>query len=119
RPTERERGQWYFQRYVERLPSAGEIVLFDRSCYNRAGLERVLGYCTGDEAEELLRAAPDLERMLIRSGLQLIKYYLTVSKEEQARRIARRQSDPLKQWKLTPIDLGAQARWDDYGRCAD
>jgi polyphosphate kinase 2 len=117
-PTDRERGQWYFQRYLERLPTAGEIVLFDRSWYNRAGVERVMGFCTDEEVEEFFREAPEIERMLVRSGLILIKYWLEVSAEEQLRRLMERVEDPTKQWKLSPIDAEAPARYDDYTRAA-
>jgi polyphosphate kinase len=116
--TDRERGQWYFQRYLERLPTAGEIVLFDRSWYNRAGVERVMGFCTDEEVEEFFREAPEIERMLVRSGLILIKYWLEVSAEEQLRRLMERVEDPTKQWKLSPIDAEAPARYDDYTRAA-
>ena len=115
-PTDRERGQWYFQRYLERLPTAGEIVLFDRSWYNRAGVERVMGFCTVEEVEEFFREAPEIERMLVRSGLVLIKYWLEVSAEEQLARLMERVEDPTKQWKLSPIDAEAPARYDDYSR---
>jgi polyphosphate kinase len=115
-PTERERGQWYFQRYVERLPTAGEIVLFDRSWYNRAGVERVMGFCTEPEVEEFFREVPELERMLARSGIVLIKYWLEVSAEEQLRRLMERVEDTTKQWKLSPVDADAPARYDDYTR---
>ena len=115
-PTDRERGQWYFQRYLERLPTAGEIVLFDRSWYNRAGVERVMGFCTEEEVEEFFREAPEIERMLVRSGLVLIKYWLEVSAEEQLARLMERVEDPTKQWKLSPIDAEAPARYDDYSR---
>ncbi len=114
KPNEAERGQWYFQRYVEHLPTAGEIVFFDRSWYNRAGVERVMGFCTDEEYEEFVRQAPSFERMLARSGIQMIKFYLSVSREEQARRFAERARDPLKRWKLSPIDREAQARWEEY-----
>jgi polyphosphate kinase 2 len=117
-PTDRERGQWYFQRYLERLPTAGEIVLFDRSWYNRAGVERVMGFCTDEEVEEFFREAPEIERMLVRSGLILIKYWLEVSAEEQLGRLMERVEDPTKQWKLSPIDAEAPARYDDYTRAA-
>jgi polyphosphate kinase len=115
-PTERERGQWYFQRYVERLPTAGEIVLFDRSWYNRAGVERVMGFCTEDEVEEFFREVPELERMLTRSGIALVKYWLEVSPEEQLRRLMERVEDTTKQWKLSPVDADAPARYEDYTR---
>jgi polyphosphate kinase len=115
-PTERERGQWYFQRYVERLPTAGEIVLFDRSWYNRAGVERVMGFCDEDDVAEFFREAPDLERMLVRSGLVLLKYWLEVGPEEQLRRLVDRVEDAAKQWKLSPIDAEAPVRYEDYSR---
>jgi polyphosphate kinase len=117
-PTDRERGQWYFQRYLERLPTAGEIVLFDRSWYNRAGVERVMGFCTEEEVDEFFREAPEIERMLVRSGLILIKYWLEVSAEEQLSRLMERVEDTTKQWKLSPIDAEAPARYDDYTRAA-
>ncbi len=118
-PTERERTQWYFQRYVPHLPSAGEIVLFDRSWYNRAGVERVMGFCTEDEYQEFLRSCPEFERMLIRSGLILIKYWFSVSDEEQERRFQDRIADPTKRWKLSPMDLESRARWVEYSRAKD
>jgi polyphosphate kinase len=117
-PTERERGQWYFQRYVERLPSAGEIALFDRSWYNRAGVERVMGFCEEEDVEEFFREAPELERMLIRSGLVLVKYWLDVGPQEQLARLMERVDDPTKQWKLSPVDADAPARYDAYTRAA-
>ncbi len=119
RPTERERGQWYFQRYVAELPSAGEIVLFDRSWYNRAGVERVMGFCTDEEYEEFLRSAPAFEAMLIRSGIVLIKYWFSVSDEEQERRFQERIANPRKRWKLSEMDLQSRARWVDYSRAKD
>ena len=114
KPTDEERGQWYFQRYVDHLPTAGEIVFFDRSWYNRAGVERVMGFCTDEEYEEFVRQAPQFERMLARSGIHLIKFYLSVSRDEQARRFEERAANPLKRWKLSPIDREAQARWEAY-----
>ena len=114
KPTERERGQWYFQRYIEHLPAAGEIVLFDRSWYNRAGVERVMGFCTRSEYLEFMRQAPELERMLVNSGIRLFKYWFSVSQEEQARRFGSRQTDPLKQWKISPVDLASLDKWDGY-----
>lgn len=114
KPTAQERGQWYFQRYVAHLPTAGEMTIFDRSWYNRAGLERVMGFCEEREAVDFLRDVPAFERMLVESGLTLFKYYFSVSKEEQARRLARRRASPLKQWKVTPLDLQAQTLWDAY-----
>lgn len=118
-PTERERGQWYFQRYAAHLPAKGEIVLFDRSWYNRAGVERVMGFCTEDEYEEFLRACPLFEEMLIRSGIILIKYWFSVSDEEQERRFAERIENPIKRWKLSPMDLQSRERWVDYSRAKD
>ena len=114
KPTERERGSWYFQRYIEHLPSKGELVLFDRSWYNRAGVEKVLGFCSDKEHLEFLRQTPQLERMLVNSGITLIKYWFSVSQVEQFRRFKARQIDPLKQWKLSPVDIASLARWDDY-----
>ena len=114
KPTEEERGQWYFQRYVDHLPTSGEIVLFDRSWYNRAGVERVMGFCTDEEYDEFVRQAPQFESMLVRSGITMVKFYLSVSREEQQRRIEERQQNPLKRWKLSPIDREAQQRWDAY-----
>lgn len=114
KPTDEERGQWYFQRYVKHLPTAGEIVLFDRSWYNRAMVERVMGFCKDDEVREFLRSVPEFERMLIRSGIILMKYYFSVSKKEQMRRFQKRTNDPLKQWKLSPVDLESQDKWDGY-----
>jgi len=119
KPTEREQTQWYFQRYVEHLPSAGEMVLFDRSWYNRAGVERVMGYCTEDEYREFLRSAPEFERMLVRSGIILIKYWFSVSDEEQERRFKRRADDPTKHWKLSPMDMESRNRWVEYSRAKD
>lgn len=114
KPSDVERSQWYFQRYVAHLPSAGEIVLFDRSWYNRAGVERVMGFCSNAEVKEFLRSVPEFERMLIRSGIKMFKFYFSVSKEEQERRFTRRETDPLKQWKLSPVDRESQNHWDDY-----
>ena len=119
KPTEKERTGWYFQRYVAELPSAGEIVLFDRSWYNRAGVERVMGFCTEEEHTEFLRACPDFELMLIRSGLVLVKYWFSVSDEEQERRFIGRINHPDKRWKLSPMDLQSRARWADYSRAKD
>src|SRR5262249_23906111 len=116
KPTEAERGQWYFQRYVERLPTMGEIVLFDRSWYNRAGVERVMGFCTDKQYEEFLREVPQFENMLVSSGIRLIKFWLEVNRQEQKRRIKARQKDALKQWKLSPMDALAQKKWNDYTR---
>ncbi len=118
-PTEREQSQWYFQRYVAHLPAAGEIVLFDRSWYNRAGVERVMGFCTEDELEEFFRSCPEFERMLVRSGIILVKYWFSVSDEEQERRFQARMADPTKHWKLSPMDLESRARWVDYSRAKD
>ena len=118
-PTERERTQWYFQRYVTHLPAAGELVLFDRSWYNRAGVERVMGFCTPQEHAEFLRSAPEFERMLVRSGIQLVKYWFSVSDEEQERRFRARLDDPTKRWKLSPMDLESRARWVEYSRAKD
>jgi polyphosphate kinase len=118
-PTERERTQWYFQRYVQHLPAGGEIVLFDRSWYNRAGVERVMGFCTPDEYEEFLRTCPQLERALVRSGIILVKYWLSLSDDEQERRFLDRINNPGKQWKLSPMDLEARARWVDYAEAKD
>ena len=114
KPTETERGQWYFQRYISHLPTAGEIVLFDRSWYNRAGVERVMGFCTANEYLEFMRQVPNLERMLTRSGIKLFKYWFSVTQEEQRIRFRAREHDPLKQWKLSPIDRASQELWDDY-----
>jgi polyphosphate kinase 2 len=118
-PTERERSQWYFQRYVDHLPAAGEMVLFDRSWYNRAGVERVMGFCTDEEYAEFMRSCPEVERMLIRSGIVLIKYWFSVSDEEQERRFQARIANPTKRWKLSPMDLESRARWVDYSRAKD
>ncbi|MGU7771844.1 polyphosphate kinase 2 [Burkholderia sp. MR1-5-21] len=113
-PTTRERTQWYFQRYVAHLPAAGEIVLFDRSWYNRAGVERVMGFCTDDEYEEFFRSVPEFEKMLVRSGIQIVKYWFSVSDDEQELRFQSRIDDPLKQWKLSPMDLESRRRWEAY-----
>ena len=118
-PTEKERTQWYFQRYVEHLPSAGEMVLFDRSWYNRAGVERVMGFCSEEEYDEFMRTCPQFERMLVNSGIILIKYWLSVSDAEQERRFQARINDPSKRWKLSPMDLQARARWVDYSEAKD
>ncbi len=118
-PTERQKTQWYFQRYVEELPAAGEMVLFDRSWYNRAGVERVMGFCTEEEVEEFFRTCPEFERMLVRSGIILIKYWFSVSEEEQERRFRRRISDPTRRWKLSGMDLESRRRWVDYSRAKD
>ena len=114
KPTERERSQWYFQRYIQHLPSAGEIVFFDRSWYNRAGVERVMGFCSPNDYLEFMRQCPELERMLARTGIRLFKYWFSVTREEQRRRFQAREHDPLKQWKLSPIDLASLDKWDDY-----
>ncbi len=118
-PNDRERTQWYFQRYVSHLPAAGEIVLFDRSWYNRAGVERVMGFCSDEQYEEFFRSAPEFERMLVRSGIQLIKYWFSISDEEQHLRFLGRIHDPLKQWKLSPMDLESRRRWEDYTRAKE
>ena len=118
-PSDRERTQWYFQRYIAELPSGGEMVLFDRSWYNRAGVERVMGFCTEEEYQEFLRACPLFEEMLIRSGITLIKYWFSVSDDEQERRFQARLADPAKHWKLSPMDLEARSRWVDYSRAKD
>jgi polyphosphate kinase 2 len=118
-PTERQKTQWYFQRYVAHLPAAGEMVLFDRSWYNRAGVERVMGFCTEDEYREFLRSTPEFERMLVRSGIILIKYWFSVSDAEQERRFQARLDDPTKRWKLSPMDLESRSRWLDYSKAKD
>jgi polyphosphate kinase 2 len=118
-PTERERTQWYFQRYVAHLPAAGEIVLFDRSWYNRAGVERVMGFCTDAEYGEFMRTCPSFERMIVRSGITLVKYWFSVSDEEQERRFQARVDDPMRRWKLSPMDLESRARWVEYSRAKD
>ena len=114
KPTERERGQWYFQRYIEHLPSRGEMVFFDRSWYNRAGVERVMGFCSSLEYLDFMRQVPDLERMLVQSGIRLFKYWFSVTRDEQTRRFKSRESDPLKQWKLSPIDHQSRDKWAEY-----
>ncbi len=114
KPSDREKGQWYFQRYIQHLPSAGEIVLFDRSWYNRAGVEKVMSFCSPTEYLEFMRQAPELERMLVRSGIRLYKLWFSVSRKEQFRRFQRREGDPLKQWKLSPMDLASVDKWDIY-----
>jgi len=119
KPSEVERGQWYFQRYVHHLPTAGEIVLFDRSWYNRAGVEHVMGFCTDAEYEEFLRQAPEFERNLVRSGIHFIKFWFSVSREEQRRRFKERKVHPLKQWKLSPVDLASLDKWDHYTRAKE
>ncbi|HWK39220.1 MAG TPA: polyphosphate kinase 2 [Hyphomicrobium sp.] len=118
-PSERERTQWYFQRYTSHLPAGGEIVLFDRSWYNRAGVERVMGFCTEDEVEEFFRSVPEFEKMLVRSGIILIKYWFSITDEEQHFRFTMRIEDPLKQWKLSPMDLESRVRWEDYTRAKE
>jgi polyphosphate kinase len=118
-PNDRQRTQWYFQRYVEQLPAAGEVVLFDRSWYNRAGVERVMGFATDDEVEEFLRAAPLFEGMLLRSGIQLVKYWFSVSDDEQEKRFQKRLTTPTKRWKLSPMDIESRNRWQDYSRAKD
>jgi polyphosphate kinase 2 len=118
-PTEREKTQWYFQRYVPHLPAAGEIVLFDRSWYNRAGVERVMGFCTDEEYAEFLRSVPEFERMLVRSGIMLIKYWFSVSDKEQELRFQTRIADPTKRWKLSPMDMQSRARWVEYSKAKD
>ncbi|MDP9250883.1 MAG: polyphosphate kinase 2 [Chloroflexota bacterium] len=118
-PTERERTEWYFQRYIAHLPAAGEMVLFDRSWYNRAGVERVMGFCTEDQYQEFLRSCPEFERMLVRSGITLIKYWFSVSDVEQERRFQSRLDDPTKRWKLSPMDLQSRARWVEYSMAKD
>jgi polyphosphate kinase 2 len=114
KPSERESGQWYFQRYIAHLPAAGEIVMFDRSWYNRAGVERVMGFCTRREYLEFMRQTPDLERMFVREGISLVKFWFSVSRGEQRTRFAIRQVDPVRQWKLSPTDLASLDRWDEY-----
>ncbi len=118
-PTEKEKTQWYFQRYAPYLPAAGEMVLFDRSWYNRAGVERVMGFCSDEEYQEFLRACPEFERMLVRSNVQLIKYWFSVSDEEQERRFQRRNHDPARRWKLSPMDLESRTKWVEYSRAKD
>ena len=119
KPSDTERGQWYFQRYIQHLPTAGEIVLFDRSWYNRAGVERVMGFCSPDEYNEFMRQVPEFERNLVRSGIHVIKFWFSVSREEQRRRFKERESHPLKQWKLSPIDLASLDKWDDYTKAKE
>ncbi|MBU2285683.1 MAG: polyphosphate kinase 2 [Gammaproteobacteria bacterium] len=118
-PNDRERTQWYFQRYVAHLPAAGEIVLFDRSWYNRAGVERVMGFCSDEEYEEFFRTVPDFERMLVRSGIKLVKYWFSITDEEQHMRFLGRIHDPLKQWKLSPMDLESRRRWEEYTKAKE
>ena len=119
KPSEQERGQWYFQRYVQHLPTAGEIALFDRSWYNRAGVERVMGFCTASEYDEFMRQTPEFERTLVRSGIHLIKFWFSVSRKEQRRRFKEREVHPLKQWKLSPIDLASLDKWEDYTKAKE
>jgi polyphosphate kinase len=119
KPSDVERGQWYFQRYISHLPTAGEIVLFDRSWYNRAGVERVMGFCNDNEYDEFLRQAPEFERHLVRSGVRLFKFWFSVSRDEQRRRFKERKAHPLKQWKLSPIDMASLDKWDDYTRAKE
>jgi len=118
-PNNRERTQWYFQRYASHLPAAGEMVLFDRSWYNRAGVERVMGFCGDDEVEEFFRSVPEFERMLVRSGIQLVKYWFSITDDEQHLRFLGRMHDPLKQWKLSPMDLESRRRWEDYTKAKE
>jgi len=118
-PTEREKTQWYFQRYVSQLPAAGEMVLLDRSWYNRAGVEKVMGFCTDNEYQEFMRSCPEFERMLIRSGIVLIKYWFSVSDEEQENRFQARLDDPTKRWKLSPMDLASREKWIEYSKAKD
>ncbi len=119
KPSDVERGQWYFQRYVQELPTAGEIALFDRSWYNRAGVERVMGFCTADEYTEFMRQAPEFERNLVRSGVHLIKFWFSVSRKEQRRRFKEREAHPLKQWKLSPVDMASLNKWDAYTKAKE
>lgn len=118
-PTEREKSQWYFQRYAPHLPAAGEMVLFDRSWYNRAGVEKVMGFCTQEEYDEFLRSCPEFERMLVRSGIILLKYWFSVSDEEQEKRFKDRIDNPLKRWKFSPMDLESRAKWLEYSKAKD
>ena len=118
-PSERERTQWYFQRYVSHLPAGGEIVLFDRSWYNRAGVERVMGFCTDEQCEEFFRSVPEFERMLVRSGILLVKYWFSITDDEQQFRFLMRIHDPLKQWKLSPMDVQSRARWEQYTKAKE
>jgi polyphosphate kinase 2 len=119
KPSDVERGQWYFQRYAQHLPTRGEIVMFDRSWYNRAGVERVMGFCSNEEYLEFMRQAPEFERHLVRSGVHVFKFWFSVSREEQRRRFKERKSHPLKQWKLSPIDLASLDKWDEYTRAKE
>ncbi len=119
KPSEQEKGQWYFQRYVQNLPTAGEIVLFDRSWYNRAGVEHVMNFCTKSEYKEFMRQTPEFERMLVKSGIHLIKFWFSVSRDEQRRRFKEREKHPLKQWKLSPVDMASLDKWDDYTKAKE
>lgn len=119
KPNEKEKGQWYFQRYIEQLPTSGEIVLFDRSWYNRAGVERVMGFCTPPEYNQFMHQAPEFERMLSNEGIRLMKFWFSVGRKEQLRRFNARKTDPLKQWKLSPMDLASLDRWDDYTKAKE
>ncbi|ELZ95211.1 polyphosphate kinase 2 [Haloferax mucosum ATCC BAA-1512] len=119
KPTDREQGQWYFQRYVEQLPTEGEMVLFDRSWYNRAGVERVMDFCTDEEYEVFLRTCPEFERMLVQSGTILVKYWFSISDDEQERRFQKRTDDPKRRWKLSPMDLEARSQWVEYSKAKD
>jgi polyphosphate kinase 2 len=119
KPTQREEGEWYFQRYVAELPSSGEIMIFNRSWYNRAGVEKVMGFCTDTQYKQFMDTVNDFESLLVGSGITLIKYYLDINKEEQAARLKSREKDPLKQWKISPIDEQAQKKWDDYSSARD
>lgn len=118
-PTEKEKSQWFFQRYVAKLPAAGEIVLFDRSWYNRAGVEKVMGFCTEEEYQEFMRRCPDFERMLVGSGIKLIKYYFSISDEEQERRFQDRINNPMKRWKFSPMDIKSRDKWVEYSEAAE
>ena len=118
-PTEREQGQWYFQRYAAHLPTTGEMVIFDRSWYNRSGVERVMGFCSDEEYQEFMRSCPEFERMLVRSGIKVIKYWFSVSDDEQERRFQKRLKTPTKRWKLSPMDLESRKRWVDYSKAKD
>ena len=119
KPSEVERGQWYFQRYVQHLPTRGEITLFDRSWYNRAGVERVMGFCSDSEYQEFMRQAPEFERNLVRSGIHLFKFWFSVSRERAAPPVQEREAHPLKQWKLSPIDMASLDKWDEYTRAKE
>ena len=118
-PSDREKTQWYFQRYVEHLPAAGEMVLFDRSWYNRAGVERVMGFATDEQVQEFMRSVPEFERMLVRSGITIVKYWFSISDDEQERRFQSRNQDPTKRWKLSPMDIQSRARWQEYSKAKD